>query len=130
MDNKKSIGCRFLLHTCASSECEVTGRDIELDDDFVSDIENIHALKPGRMLFSPKKVTIKYFDGPKEKTVFPDYNFEIKEVLPDGLRLDAQFSSHHQETFDITFDEPEHSYSMSFGRYNYYYRLTMKELKK
>lgn len=45
---------KFVLKTCASSENEVTGEDIELEDRFECDLKGV-TLKEGVTLFSPTK---------------------------------------------------------------------------
>lgn len=45
---------KFVLKTCASSENEVTGEDIDLEDRFECDLKDVN-LKEGVSLFSPKK---------------------------------------------------------------------------
>ena len=45
---------KFVLETCASSENEVTGEDIDLEDCFECDLKDVN-LKEGVSLFSPKK---------------------------------------------------------------------------
>lgn len=45
---------KFVLKTCASSENEVTGEDIELEDRFECDLKGV-TLKEGVTLFLPTK---------------------------------------------------------------------------
>ena len=45
---------KFVLKTCASSENEVTGEDIDLEDRFECDLKGVN-LKEGVSLFSPMK---------------------------------------------------------------------------
>ncbi len=45
---------KFVLKTCASSENEVTGEDIDLEDRFECDLKDVN-LKEGVSLFSPRK---------------------------------------------------------------------------
>ena len=45
---------KFVLKTCASSENEVTGEDIDLEDRFECDLKGVN-LKEGVSLFSPRK---------------------------------------------------------------------------
>ena len=62
---------KFVLETCASSENEVTGEDIELKDRFECDLKGVN-LKEGVTLFSPKKEEWKQYGI--EKLIFPDFN--------------------------------------------------------
>ena len=45
---------KFVLKTCASSENEVTGEDIDHESRFECDLKGVN-LKEGITLFSPKK---------------------------------------------------------------------------
>ena len=98
---------KFILETCASSENEVTGEDIDLEDRFECDLKGVN-LKKGATLFSPKT----YF------------NFKVLEVHKDGvvLKTSFQYSSYSSE-FKISFAEPKHRESFWFGRYCYSYDL-------
>ena len=112
---------KFVLWTCASSENEVTGEDIDLENTFVCDVDDIRNLKPGVTLFSP----VKDRWGNLE---FPDFNFKVVEVYENGLRLKSSFTySSNSAEFDITFDNPLHKDCFWFGRYEYSYRLTLEK---
>ena len=63
---------KFVLKTCASSENEVTGEDIDLEDRFECDLKGVN-LKEGVTLFSPRKEEWKHYGI--EKLIFPDFNF-------------------------------------------------------
>lgn len=118
---------KFILKTCASSVCEVTGDDIDLEDSFECDLDEVKNLKPGVVLFSPRKEVWKAYGI--EKTIFPDFNFKVLEVYKHGLRLKTSFVySSYTSTFEIGYAEPKHSESFSFGRYTYYF--TLKFMKK
>ena len=79
---------KFVLETCASSENEVTGEDIELKDCFECDLKDVN-LKEGVSLFSPKKKEWKQFGI--EELIFPDFNFKVLEVHKDGVVLETSF---------------------------------------
>ena len=113
---------KFVLETCASSENEVTGEDIDLEDRFECDLNGVN-LKKGVTLFSPKKEVWKQYGI--EKTIFPYFNFKVLEVHKDGvvLKTSFQYSSYSSE-FKISYDEPKHRESFWFGRYCYSYDLT------
>lgn len=114
---------KFVLKTCASSECEVTGRDIEHTDSFECDLKGVN-LKPGVQLFSPKKEVWKHYGI--EKTIFPDFNFKVLEVHKDGVVLQTSFQySSYSSQFKISFAEPKRSESFWFGRYSYSFDLTL-----
>ena len=65
---------KFVLKTCASSENEVTGEDIDLEDRFECDLKGVN-LKEGVTLFSPRKEEWKQYGI--EKHIFPDFNFKV-----------------------------------------------------
>ena len=115
---------KFVLKTCASSENEVTGEDIELEDRFECDLKGV-VLKKGVTLFSPRKEEWKQKQYGIEKLIFPDFNFKVLEVHKDGvvLKTSFQYSSYSSE-FKISFAEPKHRESFWFGRYCYSYDLT------
>ena len=112
---------KFILETCASSENEVTGEDIDLEDRFECDLNGVN-LKKGVTLFSPKKEVWKQYDI--EKLIYPYFNFKVLEVHKDGvvLKTSFQYSSYSSE-FKISFAEPKHRESFWFGRYCYSYDL-------
>ena len=114
---------KFVLKTCASSENEVTGEDIDLEDRFECDLKGVN-LKEGVKLFSPRKEEWKQYGI--EKLIFPDFNFKVLEVHKDGVVLQRSFaySSSYNPQFKISFAEPKHSESFWFGRYSYSYELT------
>lgn len=112
---------KLVLWTCASSENEVTGEDIDLENTFVCEVDEIKNLKPGVTLFSPVKDRWGHLE-------FPDFNFKVVEVYENGLRLKSSFMySSNSAEFDITFDNPLHKDSFWFGRYAYSYRLTLEK---
>ena len=113
---------KFILETCASSENEVTGEDIDLEDRFECDLNGVN-LKKGVTLFSPKKEVWKQYGI--EKLIYPYFNFKVLEVHKDGvvLKTSFQYSSYSSE-FTISFAEPKHRESFWFGRYCYSYDLT------
>lgn len=114
-------GCKLVLWTCASSENEVTGEDIDLENTFVCEVDEIKNLKPGVTLFSPVKDRWGHLE-------FPDFNFKVVEVYENGLRLKSSFVySSNSAEFDITFDNPLHKDSFWFGRYEYSYKLTIEK---
>ena len=112
---------KFVLETCASSENEVTGEDIDLEDRFECDLKGVN-LKEGVSLFSPKKEVWKQYGI--EKLIFPDFNFKVLEVHKDGVVLETSFQySSYSSKFKISYAEPKHSESFWFGRYCYSYDL-------
>ena len=112
---------KFVLETCASSENEVTGEDIEHNDHYECDLKGVN-LKEGIRLFSPKKEVWKQYGI--EKTIFPDFNFKVLEVHKDGVVLETSFQySSYSSQFKISFAEPKHSESFWFGMYCYSYDL-------
>ena len=114
---------KFLLKTCASSENEVTGEDIDLEDSFECDLNGV-ILKEGVTLFSPRKEEWKQYGI--EKLIFPDFNFKVLEVHKDGIVLETSFQySSYSSKFKISYAEPEHRESFYSGRYCYSYTLTL-----
>ena len=114
---------KFLLKTCASSENEVTGEDIDLEDSFECDLNGV-ILKEGFTLFSPRKEEWKQYGI--EKLIFPDFNFKVLEVHKDGIVLETSFQySSYSSKFKISYAEPEHRESFYSGRYCYSYTLTL-----
>ena len=115
---------KFVLKTCASSENEVTGEDIDLEDRFECDLKGVN-LKKGVRLFSPRKEEWKQKQYGIEKTIYPDFNFKVLEVHQDGVVLETSFQySSYSSHFKISFAEPEHRESFWFGRYSYSFTLT------
>ena len=114
---------KFVLKTCASSENEVTGEDIDLEDRFECDLKEVN-LKKGVTLFSPRKEEWKQYGI--EKLIFPDFNFQVLEVHEEGvvLKTSFQYSSYSSE-FKISYAEPEHRETFWFGRYSYSFALTL-----
>ena len=113
---------KFVLETCASSENEVTGEDIDLEDRFECDLKGVN-LKEGVSLFSPKKEVWKQYGI--EKLIFPDFNFKVLEVHKDGIVLKTSFQySSYSSQFKISYAEPMYSETIWFGRYSYSYELT------
>ena len=113
---------KFVLETCASSENEVTGEDIDIEDNYECDLNGVN-LKKGVSLFSPKKVI---WNSGFEQTVFPTFNFIVVDVHEDGVVLKTVFSySTYTSEFKISFAEPKHSETLWFGRYCYSYDLTL-----
>ena len=124
-ETMKYDGWKFVLDTCASSECEVTGKDIEITDNFEYDLTGGN-IKPGMGLFDPKKVTRKYFNGPKEETVYPIFNFKVIEINEEGMVLRTSFiHSSYTSKFEISFANPKHGESFWFGRYCYSFDLKL-----
>ena len=114
---------KFLLKTCASSENEVTGEDIDLKDSFECDLNGVN-LKEGVTLFSPRKEEWKQYGI--EKLIFPDFNFKVLEVHKDGLVLETSFQySQYSSKFKISYAEPQHRESLCSGRYCYSYTLAL-----
>ena len=116
---------KFVLKTCASSENEVTGEDIDLEDRFECDLKGVN-LKEGNRLFSPRKEEWKLYGI--EKLIFPDFNFKVLEVHKDGVVLETSFQySSYSSQFKISYAEPKHSESFWFGRYSYSFTLTLEK---
>ena len=116
---------KFVLKTCASSENEVTGEDIDLEDRFECDLKGVN-LKKGVRLFSPRKEEWKQYGF--EKLIFPDFNFKVLEVHQDGVVLETSFQySSYSSHFKISFAEPEHHENFWFGRYSYSFTLTLEK---
>ena len=113
---------KFVLTTCASSENEVTGEDIDLEDRFECDLKGVN-LKEGVTLFSPRKEEWKQYGI--EKSIFPDFNFKVLEVHKDGVVLETSFQySSYCSQFKISYAEPMYRETIWFGRYSYSYELT------
>ena len=116
---------KFVLKTCASSENEVTGEDIDLEDRFECDLKGVN-LKEGVSLFSPKKEEWKQYGI--EKLIFPDFNFKVLEVHKDGVVLETSFQySSYTSQFKISYAEPKHCENFCFGRYSYFFTLTLEK---
>ena len=116
---------KFVLKTCASSENEVTGEDIDLEDRFECDLKGVK-LKEGVSLFSPRKEEWKQYGI--EKLIFPDFNFKVLEVHKDGVLLETSFQySSYSSKFEISYAEPKHSETFWFGRYSYSFTLTLEK---
>ena len=113
---------KFVLKTCASSENEVTGEDIDLEDRFECDLNGVN-LKEGVTLFSPRKEEWKQYGI--EKLIFPDFNFKVLEVHKDGVVLETSFQyNSYNSQFKISYAEPMYRETIWFGRYSYSYELT------
>jgi hypothetical protein len=113
---------KFVLKTCASSENEVTGEDIDLEDRFECDLKGVK-LKEGITLFSPRKEEWKQYGI--EKLIFPDFNFKVLEVHKDGVVLETSFQyNSYSSQFKISYAEPMYRETIWFGRYSYSYELT------
>ena len=113
---------KFILKTCASSENEVTGEDIDLEDRFECDLKGVN-LKEGVTLFSPRKEEWKQYGI--EKLIFPDFNFKVLEVHKDGVVLETSFQyNSYNSQFKISYAEPMYRETIWFGRYSYSYELT------
>ena len=116
---------KFVLKTCASSENEVTGEDIDLEDRFECDLKGVN-LKEGVSLFSPRREEWKQYGI--EKLIFPDFNFKVLEVHKDGVVLKTSFQySSYTSQFKISFTESEHCETFWFGRYSYSFTLTFEK---
>ena len=116
---------KFVLMTCASSENEVTGEDIDLEDRFECDLKGVN-LKEGVSLFSPRREEWKQYGI--EKLIFPDFNFKVLEVHKDGVVLKTSFQyNSYTSQFKISFTEPEHCETLWFGRYSYSFTLTFEK---
>ena len=116
---------KFVLKTCASSENEVTGEDIDLEDRFECDLKGVN-LKEGNRLFSPRKEEWKLYGI--EKLIYPDFNFKVLEVHKDGVLLETSFQySSYNSQFKISYAEPKHSESFWNGRYEYSFTLTLEK---
>ena len=115
---------KFVLMTCASSENEVTGEDIDIEDRFEYDLNDVD-LKEGVSLFSPKKKRWPQYKI--EQLIFPNFNFKVLEVHEDGVVLETSFQhSSYSSKFKISYSEPKHCESFDFGRYNYSYELRLE----
>ena len=115
---------KFVLNTCASSENEVTGEDIDNEDRFECDLKGVN-LKEGMRLFTPRKVVWK---SGFEQMIFPDFNFNVLEVHEDGVVFDTIFkNSSYTSKFKISFAEPERKECFWFGRYSYSFELTLEK---
>ena len=115
---------KFVLNTCASSENEVTGEDIDNEYRFECDLKGVN-LKEGMRLFTPRKVVWK---SGFEQMIFPDFNFNVLEVHEDGVVLDTIFQySSYTSKFKISFAEPERKECFWFGRYSYSFELTLEK---
>ena len=116
---------KFVLKTCASSENEVTGEDIDLEDRFECDLKGVD-LKEGVSLFSPRKEEWKQYGI--EKLIFPDFNFKVLELHKDGVVLETSFQySSYSSQFKISYAETKHRETFSFGRYTYSFTLTLEK---
>ena len=116
---------KFVLKTCASSENEVTGEDIDLEDRFECDLKGVK-LKEGVSLFSPRKEEWKQYGI--EKMIFPDFNFKVLEVHKYGVLLETSFQySSYSSKFEISYSEPKHRETFWFGRYSYSFTLTLEK---
>ena len=116
---------KFVLKTCASSENEVTGEDIDLEDRFECDMKGVK-LKEGVSLFSPRNEEWKQYGI--EKLIFTDFNFKVLEVHKDGVVLETSFQySSYSSQFKISYAEPKHRESFWFGRYSYSFTLTLEK---
>ena len=116
---------KFVLKTCASSENEVTGEDIDLEDRFECDLKGVK-LKEGVSLFSSRKEEWKQYGI--EKLIFPDFNFKVLELHKDGVVLETSFQySSYSSQFKISYAEPKHSETFWFGRYSYSFTLTLEK---
>ena len=116
---------KFVLKTCASSENEVTGEDIDLEDRFECDLKGVK-LNEGISLFSPRKEEWKQYGI--EKLIFPDFNFKVLEVHKDGVVLKTSFQyNSYTSQFKISFTEPVHRETFWFGRYSYSFTLTLEK---
>ena len=114
---------KFVLDTCASSENEVTGEDIE--DRFECDLNGVN-LKEGVTMFSPRKEEWKQYGI--EKLIFPYFNFKVLEVHKDEVVLETSFQySSYSSQFKISYAEPKHSETFWFGRYSYSFTLTLEK---
>ena len=114
---------KFVLKTCASSENEVTGEDIDHESSFECDLNGVN-LKEGITLFSPKKEVWKQCKI--EKLIFPDFNFKVIEVHKDGVVLETSFQySSYSSKFKISFAEPIHKENFWHGRYGYSFELKL-----
>ena len=113
---------KFVLDTCASSENEVTGEDIDIEDRFECDLNGVN-LKEGVTLFSPRKEEWKQYGI--EKLIFPDFNFKVLEVHKDGVVLETSFQyNSYSSQFKISYAKPMYRETIWFGRYSYSYELT------
>ena len=113
---------KFVLKTCASSENEVTGEDIDLEDRFECDLKGVN-LKEGVTLFSPRKE--EWMQYGIEKLIFPDFNFKVLDVHKDGVVLETSFQyNSYSSQFKISYAEPKYRETIWFGRYSYSYELT------
>ena len=116
---------KFVLKTCASSENEVTGEDIDIEDRFECDLKGVK-LKEGVSLFSPRKEEWKQYGI--EKLIFPDFNFKVLEVHKYGVLLETSFQySSYSSKFEISYAEPKHLETFWFGRYSYSFTLTLEK---
>ena len=115
----------FVLETCASSENEVTGEDIELTNHFECDLKGVR-LEKGMRLFTPKKEVWKQYGI--EQLIFPDFNFTVLEVNEESVILETSFQySAYNSKFEISFSEPKRSEYFCFGRYAYSFDLILEK---
>jgi hypothetical protein len=118
---------KFVLKTCASSENEVTGEDIDLEDCFECDLKGVN-LKEGVSLFSPRNDEWAQKKYGIETLIFPIFNFKILEVHKDGVVLETSFQySSYSSQFKISYAEPKYCETIWFGRYSYSYTLTFEK---
>ncbi len=116
---------KLVLKTCASSENEVTGEDIDLEDRFECDLKDAD-LKVGERLIPPRKKVWK--DYGIEEFIYPDFNFTIIEVSKSAILLKTSFKySSYSSRFEISFAQPERSENFCFGRYSYSFTLSLEK---
>lgn len=105
---------KFVLWTCASSENEVTGEYIKLENTFECDLKGVN-------LESGLKLTF-----PNEQNESPDFSFTVVEVNENSLLLKRKFIySSSEYLMEIGLDNPECRDCFDFGRYTYSFRLKL-----
>lgn len=105
-------GYRFILKTCASSECEVTGTTGGIRRSYERNLTGVD-LRSGARIFDPKEQ--------------PLFNFTVVEANKGSLVLKTSFQhSKYESQFEIGYAESSHRERFSFGRYEYSFILTFE----
>lgn len=105
---------KLVLLTCASSENEVTGKYIKLENTFECDLKGVNLESGLRLTFS------------NEHDEYPDFSFTVLEVKENSLLLKRKFVySSNEYQVEIGPDNPECRDCFDFGRYTYEFRLKL-----
>lgn len=108
-------GYRFILKTCASSECEVTGNSGGIHRSYERDLTGLD-LRPGARVFDLKEM--------------PLFNFTVVEANKGSLVLKTSFQhSKYESQFEIGYAEPSHREKFGFGRYEYSFTLIFERAR-